>query len=221
MLAESLGENFRPYAVEQVHDTIMGLEGTRVAGGVRSEKMWRLRHEEKLFNFSGMLNFLRREFTGFDVQIGGFCKDSDYGFLSQGQHPFARSFRIHEQSVVAMGWPREGTNFPLVLDALRRALQRFGALRKWAWEEGGVDNDFYFVVGKLARRINDEERERTQHAVRKHLAAKAPLMLRVDRTALLFVAYSDLELTPGDSRVLRLTDSATTAEAFAAIYTAQ
>ena len=43
LLAQQLGTSFVPYALEQVHATVVGLEGLRVGGKVRGENFWRLR----------------------------------------------------------------------------------------------------------------------------------------------------------------------------------
>jgi len=218
-IAAFFGARFVPYRLEQVHATIVGLEGKRDGGGVCSENFLRLLGEERHFDFAAMLNFLRHDFAGFDVRVGGFRVETDHGFLSQGQPPFARSFSIQGTTAVAMGWPRAASRFPPVLDELRRSLQRFGALRKWAWREGEVDNDFYFVLGQLRSPVPNAERERVQNVVRETLAAIPPLVLRVDRASLAFVAYSDLRLPPETTRAMWIDESSTTPERLEAVYT--
>jgi hypothetical protein len=213
----SLGESFHPYAVEQVHGTIIGLECTSMDGAVCCENFLRLRHEHRAFDFGAMLNYLR-QLSGFDLQVGGFRSNKDYGFLSQNQSPFIRSFSIQRETAVAMGWPVEGANFPRALDGLRRALEPFGALRKWAWREGEVDNDFYFVLGRVIGSLADSNRQEIERRLREQLASLKPLTLRISPASLAFIAYSDLRLPLETSRVFNVNDPKTTAELLASAY---
>lgn len=218
VLSSALGNGFRPYAVKQVHGTIIGMEGTTAGGGIRSENFWRLRGEERCFDFPAMLDFLRREFSGFEVQVGAFRANENYGFMSRGQSPFSRSFSMQGNSVVAIGWPRDGNIFPLKLDHLRRALQPFGALHKWAWREGEVDDDFYFVLGQIADAVSDRERAEIERRIRERLASMPPLTLQVRTDTLAFAAYSDLRLPPETSPAFAINDAATTPAALISVY---
>jgi hypothetical protein len=212
-LSAELGNDFELYSLEQIHGTIIGLEGTRVEDGVRSNN--RLEHlgEERTFNFDGMLSFLRTSFGGCAIQVGGFQANGDHSFRSQGQHPYVRSFSLQRGTAVAMGWPKVGATFPNELDRLRRALEPFGALRKWAWNEGEVDNDFYFVVGRVTPTLNETVRRAAELKVRELIASSPPLMLNLSPRDLQFVSYTDRRLTPEQTRVFPLKDTATTAEA--------
>jgi hypothetical protein len=218
VLSSALGKHFRPYAVKQVHATIIGLEGTAVGAGVHSENLRQLRGEKRYFEFPAMLDFLRRELSEFEVQIGAFLANENYGFLSRGQSPFARSFSMQGKSVVVIGWPRDAHTFPLKLDHLRRALEPFGALRKWAWRAGEVDNDFYFVLGEIADAVSDRERTETERRVRELLASMLPLTLRVSADTLAFAAYSDLRLPLETSHAFGINDAATTPAALTSVY---
>jgi hypothetical protein len=217
ILLEALGERFSPYAIEQIHGTIIGLEGTPGERGVLSDNFRQLRNEERCFDFAGMLQFFRREFSGFDVQVGGFRANENYSFLSQQRSPFLRSFSVQSATAVAMGWPRDEATFPPSLDRLRRSLERFGALRKWAWREGEVDNDFYFVLGQIAGPLAEAERRSIESRAREWLSANSQT-LHVGHETLSFVAYSDLRVPLETSRAFRLNDSATTAESLAGVY---
>ena len=210
-------DQFSPYTVEQVHGTIIGLEGVASHNEVLSQNVLQLRGEKRPFNFSLMLDYLRNEVGEFAVQVGGFQSDQDYRFTSQEKAPFLRSFSLHSTTAVAMGWPRDETGFPPTLDRLRRSLEPFGALRKWAWREGEVDNDFYFVLGQITGPIADALSQSIEVKARAQLSAKSHL-LHVGNQTLSFVAYSDLRLPPETSRVLKLSDRATTAQSLAEVY---
>jgi hypothetical protein len=217
-LSVELGNNFEPYSLQQIHGTIIGLEGTRMEGGVRSNN--RLEHlgELRTFDFDGMLGFLRTRFGGCSIQVGGFRPNGDYSFRSQGQHPYVRSFSLQRGTAVAMGWPKAGATFPNALDELRRALEPFGALRKWAWNEGAVDNDFYFVVGRVSPTLDETMRRTTELKVRELIASSPPFMLNLSPRDLQFISYTDRRLTPEQTRVFPLKDTATTAEALMNAY---
>ena len=218
ILSAELGTAFEPYSPDQIHGTIIGLEGTRVESGVRSNNRLEYLGEECTFDFDRMLNFLRTPFGGCSIQVGGFRPDGDYSFLSQGQHPFVRSFSIQRETAVAMGWPTIDGTFPNALDRLRRTLERFGALRKWAWNEGEVDNDFYFVVGRVASTLDEAMRQATELRIRDLIASSPPLLLRLTPQDLQFVSYTDRRLLRDDARVFPLKDTATTAEALTNAY---
>ena len=151
MIAEQLGGRFEPYTVEQVHGTVIELEGARFETRIRNENFRRFRGTERFIDFQGLLDFLRTQpESDWDVRIGGYDLACDYGFTSAGQHPFLRSFSIRGEIAVAMGWPQSlGTVVPS-LDELRRAFQQFGALHKWHQCESDVDNDFFFVLGRVS-----------------------------------------------------------------------
>ena len=157
MIAEQLGGRFEPYTVEQVHGTVIGLEGARFETRIRNENS-AFRGTERFIDFQGLLDFLRtRPEFDWDVRIGGYDLACDYGFTSAGQHPFLRSFSIRGEIAVAMGWPQSlGTVVPS-LDELRRAFQQFGALHKWHQCESDVDNDFFFVLGRVSPDTESEQ----------------------------------------------------------------
>ena len=218
LLGRALGGDFLPYAVEQVHGTIVGLEGTRTGNGVRNENFARGRGEEQIIQFDALLQFLRERFSPIDVRISGFAENAGHGFASQGQHPFARSFSIQNGIAVAIGWPwREGACVAQ-LDQLRRIFQEFGVLHKWHRRPGDVDNDFFFVLGRVNPRTPPESQRRAERQVREWLAAIPPQFIRIDGDSLSFVAYHDSQLPLQGSRALRLHDSSVTAEVLTRVY---
>src|SRR3974377_1280361 len=80
LIAEQLGARFEPYTAEQVHGTIIGLEGARVGTRIRNENFRRFRGEERFINFQGLLDFLRiRPEPDWDVRVGGYDLGCDYG----------------------------------------------------------------------------------------------------------------------------------------------
>ena len=220
MIAEHLGGHFKPYTVEQVHGTIIGLEGTRFGNRIRNENFWRFRGAERFIDFHGLLDFLRTQpESNWDVRLGGYDLASDYGFTSAGQHPFLRSFSLHGEIAVAMGWPRCSGTFAPLLNELRRAFQQFGALHKWHQRESDVDNDFFFVLGRMLPDTELAKRDAVQQIIREHLAT-APLQLPVTHATFSFVAYLDPQLPPANSQTFILIDQQVTASLLAGVYDA-
>jgi len=218
MLAEQLGPGFWRYAVEQVHGTIIGLEGTRLGTRIRNENFRRARDEERFIDFDGLLNFLCREAKDeIEVRLGGFEPASDHGFTSAGQHPFVRSFSVRGEIAVAMGWPHHSGAFVPSLDQLRREFQQFGLLHKWHQRPADVDNDFFFVLGRVLPGVEPARRDLAQQTIREHLVG-TPLWLPVTSDTLCIVAYEDSQLPPESSRVFQLNDGQVTAELLASLY---
>lgn len=102
-----LGNNFAPYAMEQVHATIVGLEGARSATGeLVNANYLSLRGEWRAMDLPRCLDHLQRTpLLPFTVRFGGFQNDAAYPFTSRGEHPFARSFTTQGARAVLMGWP--------------------------------------------------------------------------------------------------------------------
>jgi hypothetical protein len=218
IIAEQLGGHFKPYTVEQVHGTIIGLEGERFGNRIRNENFWRFRGAQRFIDFQGLLDFLRTQpESNWDVSLGGYDLASDYGFTSAGQHPFLRSFSVHGEIAVVMGWPHCAGTFVPSLDELRRAFQQFGALHKWHQRESDVDNDFFFVLGRMPPDTELAKRDVVQQIIREHLAA-APLQLPVTRATFSFVAYLDSQLPPVNSNTFNLNDQQVTASLLAGVY---
>jgi len=218
VIAEQFGGRFERYTVEQVHGTVIGLEGARFGTRIRNENFRRFRGAERFIDFQGLLDFLRtRPESNWDVRVGGYDLAYDYGFASAGRHPFLRSFSVHGEIAVAMGWPYCSGAFVPSLDELRRAFQQFGALHKWHQRESDVDNDFFFVLGHVPPDIEPAQRDAVQQIIREHLAA-APLQLPVTRATLSFVAYLDSQLPPDTSQAFGLNDQQVTASLLAGFY---
>ena len=218
-LSRQAGGVFQPYALEQVHATLIGLEGRRIGDKVRGENFWRLRGEEHWIDFESLLACLRApSFPAFTVQVGGFQPGLSYGFTSQGQHPHARSFSLQKEIAVAMGWPRSGGTFPPVLDSLRRHFQAFGALHKWHHRPEAEDNDWFFVLGRVRTEVSAAIRSEVEMSLRQLLASREPCLISVSPQSLRFVAYSDPQLGVGQSQVMNCSDEQVTPALLGSLY---
>ena len=194
-----LGNAFLPYAVDQVHATICGLE--RVAGTESDNYNFaHLRGERRRMDLTGLVAYLRStDKLPLPIQFGGFASDAQ-PFTSRGQSPHQRSFGLPGDKVVLMGWPLSQTgDYPPTLDQLRRELQRFNLLHAYHAQTADVDNDFYLRLGLLAvDQLDTSTREQCAAAVRHLLATRPPTMLVLTLADLRMTAYTD-ERLPSES----------------------
>ena len=194
-LRELLGQAFHLYELEQVHGTIIGLEGCRVGPRLLNQ------HSRSPMNLRGALDFVRSpRFRPISAQIGGYHVNGAYPFQSRKAHPYLRSFSIQGDIAVAMGWPNEGGSYPNSLDQLRRAFQQYGISHKWHRTDDEVDNDFFFVLGTIDRNMTDATAlKSTTQIVRAELASCGETLIEIDRHTLRLVGYSNPRLPPSTS----------------------
>jgi hypothetical protein len=152
---------FRPYALAQIHATILGLERSgRV--GLHNRNLQELSGRPQAMRLPQLFEFiLKSDHLPLQVQLGGF-EDRDYPFQSRGGRPYHRSFSVQGRTAVVVGWPvggaggksacrsrdrasglRAPSGYPFTLDALRRSARRFNVLHRWYREPTDVDNDLY------------------------------------------------------------------------------
>lgn len=207
-LSTGLLSAFQPYALEQVHGTIIGLEGCRVGEWVKNENFSTYRAVERWMSPKKLLQFLRSgEFPALMVRVGGFQLGKDWGFTSRGQHPYQRSFSIQGSIAVAMGWVIENNTFPDTLDQLRRHFNRLNVLHKWHRHEADQDNDFYFVLGRVDRRkTSDRQIQWVEGSMRQFLAEMTHITFPINREVLSIVGYLDPQLPLQTSCSFKLDD---------------
>ncbi len=153
LIAGHVGGDFRPYTPEQVHATLIALNGVRDGGTVVNEYMLELAGQRREMDLPRVMDILARRFaTPLPVRIGGFRPDQAPPFTSRGQHPAQRSFSVQDRAFVLVGWPAEsldgGPARPL--DDLRREMNAAGLLHRYHAHPGDVDNDLHMVVGHHA-----------------------------------------------------------------------
>ncbi len=152
LIAAHVGDDFRPYTPEQVHATLIGLNGVRDGGIVVNEYMLEHLGERREMDLPRAMDLLVRRFaTPLPVRFGGFRPDQAPPFTSRGQHPAERSFSVQDRAFVLVGWPAAsiaGGGRPI--DELRRELNAAGLLHRYHAQAGDVDNDLHMVVGHHA-----------------------------------------------------------------------
>ena len=194
LIAEHLGGDFRPYALDQVHATLIALNGVRAGGTIVNEYLLEHAGERREMDLPRVMDILARRFaTPLRVRIGGFRPGQAVPFTSRGQHVAERSFSVQGQAFVLVGWPAEslaGAGRPL--DDLRREMNAAGVLHRYHARPGDVDNDLHLVVGHQAG-APAAALARATAAVRDKLAADP---------ADLAIALSDVTIVAADSHTL-------------------
>lgn len=205
-LGHQLGSAFEPYGVEQVHATLIGLEALREGPEILNLNFKELRGERRPMNLVELLGFIdKTSRLPFEVQIGGFSPATAYPFTSRAEHPYYRSFSLQGAVAVAMGWPVSGKIYPRHLDSLRRCFNDYSVLHQYHRSSSDLDNDFFFVLGRVARSLLTEcQVQDMQDALREKCAAMAPIRVTVGREFLSLALYEDPQLPWGCTESISL-----------------
>ncbi len=196
-LANLLRSSFHPYDIEQIHATLVGLEGIREGELILNQNFAEHRGQRLNMDFGDILRLLRSSpFLPVEIQIGGFKPYEDYAFTSRGQHPHLRTFTIQGQTAVVMGWPVSTRREPAPLDRLRQSFQTVNVLHKFHKCSEDIDNDFFFVIGRVDRspQENEFDIQEAEYVLRAHLADLHPLSVQMGLAQLLVVGYLDKQL---------------------------
>jgi hypothetical protein len=213
-----LGSAFSAYTVEQVHATIVGLEGWRIGAQVFNANMVQINGKLSTMDLRGLFRYMQ-EITPFQIRIGGFAAQKTYPFASRGLHPYIRSTAINGSLAVVMGWPVAGEAYPMTLDSLRRECAHYNVLHKYHQKEDDIDNDFFLVLGQVARgSISDDKVEHVQDSLRQHLANAEPLDLVIQPEDLAVVTYTDARLPAAGSVRYSLSDAIDKVEELILLY---
>jgi hypothetical protein len=194
LIAEHVGGDFRPYTPEQVHATLIALNGVRAGGTIVNEYLLTNAGVAREMDLPRVMDILARRFSvPLPVRVGGFRPDHAVPFTSRGQHPAERTFSVQSDAFVLVGWPAKslvGVGSPL--DDLRREMNAAGVLHRYHAQAGDVDNDLHLVVGHHAG-APAGALGRATHAVRDLLAAEP---------ADLAIGLSDVKIVAADSHTL-------------------
>jgi len=206
-LTAALGASFRPYAPEQIHATIVGLE--RAPGSTRDNaNLLRLRGRRVAMDLRGFLDSLRRDpALPLAIRFGGLARGAR-PFASRGRTPWERSFSFQGDLGVLIGWPAaapgDEAHGRSPLDALRRRAGAFGILHAYHASPEDVDDDLYLRLGSvLDGRGSGPEAARVETALREALAA-GPVRVPLTVDDLRVAVYRDPSLPPRTTRALTL-----------------
>ena len=194
LIVEHVGGDFRPYTLEQVHATLIALNGVREDGTIVNEYMLEHTGERREMDLPRVMDILARRFaTPLRVRIGGFRPEQAVPFTSRGQHLAERTFSVQGGAFVMVGWPADslaGAGMPV--DELRREMNAAGVLHRYHTGPADVDNDLHLVVGHHAG-APAGALARATAAVRDKLAADP---------ADLAIGLSDVTIVAADSHTL-------------------
>jgi hypothetical protein len=196
LIARHVGGDFRPYTQEQVHATLIALNGVRDGGTVINEYMLEFAGRRREMDLPRAMDILARRFAPpLPVRIGGFRPDQAPPFTSRGQHPAQRSFSVQDRAFVLVGWPTASiTGGGQPIDELRREMNAAGLLHRYHARAGDVDNDLHMVVGHHAG-APAAALDRAAAAVRDMLAA-TPADLAIGRPDVKIVAADSHTMAP-------------------------
>jgi len=194
LIAEHVGAAFRPYTLEQVHATLIALNGVREGGTIVNEYLLEHAGVRREMDLPRVMDILDRRFAvPLRVRIGGFRPGQPIPFTSRGQHLAERAFSTQGEAFVLVGWPADSlTGAARPLDELRRAMNAAGVLHRYHARPADVDNDLHLVVGHHAG-APAGALGRATAAVRDTLAADP---------ADLAIALSDVTIVAADSHTL-------------------
>ncbi|RYU60556.1 hypothetical protein EWI61_07345 [Methylolobus aquaticus] len=211
---------FRPYALEQIHGTVVGMECLDAEGALINANLLARTGQRTAMRFDPLLATLDRHLP-LSIRFGGFAAGAT-PFLSAGRTPYERTFQVQWSSrrCTLIGWPHRGGDFVShrALHALRDELERVcGIAHKYP-----DDNDFFMVLGTLELPENlawaaSDELEHTaamlETQIRDLLSAE-PFELVISRSDVRIVAYEDVTLCPDSTTAFELRPDTVTEEWF-------
>ena len=146
---------YRPYSDTQIHATICGMEGTRLADGQIVLDNMNQRSDTGSANgtldIEGFLDFFASASWPLVIQLGGY-QEVDSNPYDRVRRPWIRSFEFRGDGLtVLMGWTIAGESqlFAPLLLGLRKYFEAFGLVHKYHIDPRGQDNDLFLVIGSL------------------------------------------------------------------------
>jgi hypothetical protein len=196
MTAAEIGPAFLPYSLEQIHATLIALDGDRDAGTGTVVNTFYLIHAGRRveMNLPQAMDILARRFEHpLRVRLGGFAAGQQVPFTSRGWHLFDRAFSVQGNAFVLVGWPVASLTGPdMPLDDLRREMNTANVLHRYHPGEEAVDNDLHLVVGHHAG-ATAGALARAEAAVRDQLATH-PVEIEI--------GIDDIKVVASDSRTM-------------------
>ncbi len=190
LIAAHAGDSFQPYSLDQVHATLIALDGVRDPDTGVIDNFYYLKHTgtRRQMDFQRVMDIVTRCFSDpLRVRIGGVARPREI--------PSERVFSVQGQAFVLIGWPVVSLSGPArPLDDLRREMNAANVLHKYHVRDTDVDNDLYLVLGHHAG-APASALKRTAAAVRGKLAAD-PIELDIGLADVKVVAADSHTLAP-------------------------
>lgn len=197
MIAERIGDRFRPYSLDQIHATLIALNAVpdpRTGGRLVNEYYLTHQGVSVEMELPRVMDILAARFAvPLRARFGGHQRDQEVPFTSRGQHLFDRAFSAQGDAFVLVGWPVASLSGPArPLDDLRREMNAAHLLHRYHARDTDVDNDLHLVVGHQVAGDVDET-ARAVSAVREKLAAD-PIEVAI--------GLGDVKIVAADSHTL-------------------
>jgi hypothetical protein len=206
-LSENLLSSFRPYEIDQVHGTIIGLEVCQENNIFYSEWMKKNKGVIVSIKVNELIALLKSiNIPNIKIKIGGYRVHKTFPFNSRDLHPYFRSFSVQGDIAVAMGWPIDDSkNYTSALFQYRTKFEEFNFCHKWHKNEY-QDNDFFFVLGRIDKNsITRSQLESTSEEIRTTMAGLNEEIL-INNESLSLIAYVDPQLPTSTSFQIMLDD---------------
>jgi hypothetical protein len=200
MLSETLRDGFCPYTLDQIHGTVVRLDGVADA---QAGRIVNLRYLEvtgipRAMDHARALEILSAHLTPpLSIRIGGYGPDTPAAFSSRGRHPHDRMFSAQGNAFVLVGWPEAAVTdgiSPGPLDGLRREMNEANIMHWYHESAADVDNDFHLVVGHHDG-VPEHEIRDAVHAVRAYLA-EHPVQVELGTDQMSIIAADSPTLAP-------------------------
>lgn len=165
---EKLHGGFRPYTLDQIHGTVIRLEGITDprTGLIVNQRYRELTGTRRAMDHARASEILTSYLTPpLSIRIGGHRPGTLATFSSRGQHPHERMFSLQGNAFVIMGWPASTVANGISdrpLDGLRRNMNDANILHWYHQSRTDIDNDFHLVIGHH----NGATEQETTEAVR-------------------------------------------------------
>jgi len=216
-MIEIIGTSFLPYELEQVHGTIIGLEGYRFEDKIKNANYETCLSQTRWVDPAVFLEFIRQTSINItNIKIGGYHPEFKE-FTSRDQLPYRRSFSIQNNIVSVMGWSIAAADGYRLLDEYRRSFNKVNVLHKWHRTPDEVDDDFYLVLGRV-KQIKENEKEHLVDVMRHYLSTQLTTYVALERDCLSVVRYIDPQLPVSSSSALSIIDKRLTPSYFLDLY---
>ena len=200
ILSERICDGFRPYALDQIHGTVIRLDGVRdrQTGLIVNQRYLEVTGSQRAMDHARVSEILAAHLTPpLSIRIGGFRPDARATFSSRGQHPHERTFSMQGDAFVLMGWPVSTVTNGIPqrsLDELRRKMNDANILHWYHESSADVDNDFHLVIGHH-NGVSYQETTEAVHAVRAYLV-QHPVEIEVGVDQIAVIAADSPTLAP-------------------------
>jgi hypothetical protein len=200
IVGQQLGGGFRPYTLDQIHGTVIRLDGARDTenGLIVNQRYFEYSGTPRAMDHARASEILAACLTPpLSIRVGGFSPDTPVMFSSRGQHPYERTFSVQGDAFVLMGWPVSTVLNGISsrpLDDLRRKMNDANIMHWYHESSTDIDNDLHLVIGHHNWPSEHDVREAV-HCARAYLA-QHPVQIEVGVDQIVVIAANSPTLAP-------------------------